>query len=100
MTILALSGGSDNGAFGAGLLNAWTEMGTRPEFTSVTGISTGALSAPFAFLGPDYDDELLLIYGGFPQKRIFRLRGWLSILPKASVADTAPLAELIAQFVD
>ena len=98
--MLALSGGSDNGAFGAGLLNAWTEIGTRPEFNSVTGVSTGALSAPFAFLGPDYDDELLLVYGGFPQNRIFRLRGWLSILPKASVADIAPLAELIAQFVD
>jgi hypothetical protein len=99
-TFLALSGGADNGAFGAGLLNAWTEMGTRPEFTSVTGISTGALSAPFAFLGSDYDDELLMMYGGFPAKRIFRLRGWLSILPQASVADTAPLAEVIAQFVD
>jgi hypothetical protein len=100
VTILALSGGSDNGAFGAGLLNAWTEMGTRPEFTTVTGVSTGALSAPFAFLGPDYDDELLLIYGGFPRKRIFKFRSWLNILPKASVADTAPLAEVIAQFVD
>jgi hypothetical protein len=99
-TFLALSGGSDHGAFGAGLLNAWTEMGTRPEFTLVTGVSTGALSAPFAFLGSDYDDELLMMYGGFPPERIFRLRGWLSILPQASVADTAPLAEVIAQFVD
>jgi hypothetical protein len=100
VTILALSGGSDNGAFGAGLLNAWTEMGTRPEFTAVTGVSTGALSAPFAFLGSDYDDELRRMYGGFSQKHIFRLRDWLSILPKASVADTAPLAEVIAQIVD
>ena len=99
-TMLALSGGADDGAFGAGLLSAWTDMGTRPEFTTVTGISTGALSAPFAFLGSDYDDELRLMFGGFPQKRIFRLRTWLSILPKASVADSAPLAELIAQFVD
>jgi predicted patatin/cPLA2 family phospholipase len=99
-TFLALSGGSDNGAFGAGLLNAWTEMGTRPEFTVVTGVSTGALSAPFVFLGPDYDDELQMMYGGFPQKRIFRLRGWLSILPQASIADTEPLAEVIAQLVD
>ena len=83
-TMLALSGGADDGAFGAGLLSAWTDMGTRPEFTTVTGISTGALSAPFAFLGSDYDDELRLMFGGFPQKRIFRLRTWLSILPKAS----------------
>jgi len=99
-TFLALSGGSDKGAFGAGLLSAWTEMGTRPEFTVVTGVSTGALSAPFAFLGPDYDDELRMMYGGFPKERLFRLRGWLSILPQASVADTAPLAEVIAQFVN
>jgi predicted acylesterase/phospholipase RssA len=98
--MLALSGGADNGAFGAGLLNAWTEMGTRPEFTTVTGVSTGALSAPFAFLGSNYDDELLLMYGGFPRKSIFRLRSWGNILPKASVADTAPLAEVITQFVD
>ncbi|HUS97414.1 MAG TPA: patatin-like phospholipase family protein, partial [Hyphomicrobiaceae bacterium] len=99
-TMLALSGGADNGAFGAGLLNAWTEMGTRPEFTIVTGVSTGALSAPFAFLGPDYDDELKQMYGGFPRERIFKLRSWVNILPNASVADTAPLAEVIERFVD
>ena len=52
---LAVSGGGDNGAFGAGLLNGWSETGTRPEFKMVTGVSTGALIAPFAFLGPDYD---------------------------------------------
>ena len=52
-TYLAVSGGGDNGAFGAGLLNGWTETGTRPEFKMVTGVSTGALIAPFAFLGPE-----------------------------------------------
>ena len=45
---LAISGGGENGAFGAGLLNGWTEQGTRPEFEIVTGISTGALTAPFS----------------------------------------------------
>jgi hypothetical protein len=75
-------------------------MGTRPEFTAVTGVSTGALSAPFAFLGSDYDDDLRHMYGGFPQKSLFRLRSWLSILPQASVADSAPLANVIAQYVD
>jgi hypothetical protein len=98
--MLALSGGADNGAFGAGLLNAWTRLGTRPEFTIVTGVSTGALSAPFAFLGPDYDEELRAVYGGFPRDRIFRLRNLFSILPSASVADTQPLADLIAHFAD
>src|SRR5678815_1267767 len=59
---LAISGGGANGAFGAGLLVGWTAAGTRPEFTMVTGISTGALTAPFAFLGPDYDDALRAAY--------------------------------------
>ena len=59
---LAISGGGANGAFGAGLLGGWTAAGTRPEFTMVTGISTGALTAPFAFLGPDYDDEMKEVY--------------------------------------
>jgi hypothetical protein len=53
--LLAISGGSDNGAFGAGLLVGWTKSGTRPSFKLVTGISTGALIAPFAFLGSAYD---------------------------------------------
>jgi len=59
---LAISGGGANGAFGAGILVGWTASGTRPEFTMVTGISTGALTAPFAFLGSDYDDELKEVY--------------------------------------
>ncbi len=53
LSYLALSGGGADGAFGAGFLNGWTQSGTRPEFEMVTGISTGALIAPFAFLGPD-----------------------------------------------
>src|SRR5262249_60334845 len=52
---LAISGGGDNGAFGAGLLDGWTKTGNRPVFKLVTGVSTGALIAPFAFLGPPYD---------------------------------------------
>jgi hypothetical protein len=56
--VLALSGGGSDGAYGAGLLNGWSERGDRPEFMLVTGISVGALLAPFAFLGEDYDDEV------------------------------------------
>jgi hypothetical protein len=52
LNILAISGGGSDGAFGAGLLNGWSDAGTRPEFGLVTGISTGSLIAPFAFLGP------------------------------------------------
>ncbi|MFZ1962229.1 MAG: patatin-like phospholipase family protein [Roseiarcus sp.] len=59
---LALSGGGGSGAFGAGVLNGWSVSGTRPEFTIVSGVSTGALIAPFAFLGPDYDDRLRQVY--------------------------------------
>lgn len=61
-TYLALSGGGGDGAYGAGVLNGWTESGGRPEFSLVSGVSTGALIAPFAFLGPGYDPYLTEIY--------------------------------------
>ncbi|MDF2233156.1 patatin-like phospholipase family protein [Albimonas sp. CAU 1670] len=97
---LAISGGADDGAFGAGLMAAWTERGDRPEFPVVTGVSTGALSAPFVFLGPNWDDELQQIYGGFPSERTFAPRFLLNILRQASAAESAPLAALIAEYVD
>ncbi|WP_171173780.1 patatin-like phospholipase family protein [Ruegeria sp. HKCCD8929] len=56
--VLVLSGGGPDGAFGAGVLTGWTDAGTRPEFDVVTGVSIGAIIAPYAFLGPEYDDEL------------------------------------------
>jgi hypothetical protein len=59
---LALSGGGGGGAYGAGVLNGWSESGSRPEFTVVSGVSTGALIAPFAFLGPAYDARLKKVY--------------------------------------
>jgi hypothetical protein len=96
---LALSGGADNGAFGAGLLKAWSDLGTRPEFTVVTGVSTGALTAPFAFLGPDYDDQLAELFaGGNPPSMYFKIRSIFSILSKVSAADSAPLFELIKKY--
>jgi hypothetical protein len=55
---LAISGGGSDGAYGAGVLTGWSEAGTRPEFAVVTGVSIGALIAPFAFLGPRYDEDL------------------------------------------
>ncbi|GJE60762.1 hypothetical protein MPOCJGCO_2878 [Methylobacterium trifolii] len=61
-TYLALSGGGDDGAYGAGVLNGWSAAGTRPEFSLVSGVSTGALIAPFAFLGAAYDPVLTEIY--------------------------------------
>lgn len=59
---LALSGGGAGGAFGVGVLKAWSDKGDRPEFDLVTGVSTGALMAPYAFLGPDYDGPLVKLY--------------------------------------
>lgn len=59
---LAISGGGANGAFAAGVLTGWTKRGDRPAFEVVTGVSTGALAAPFAFLGPRYDAELKEVY--------------------------------------
>ncbi len=61
-TYLALSGGGGDGAYGAGVLNGWTESGTRPDFSLVSGVSTGALIAPFAFLGSAYDSYLTEFY--------------------------------------
>jgi hypothetical protein len=96
---LAISGGGANGAFGAGLFAGWTESGTRPEFTMVTGISTGALTAPFAFLGADYDNELKKLYTTTSTKDILKKRGILSAIFGDSMADTTPLKTLIAKSV-
>jgi hypothetical protein len=97
---LAISGGGDNGAFGSGLLNGWTAAGTRPQFKMVTGVSTGALIAPLAFLGPDYDGLLREVYTTMSADRIYRFRGLTAALFDDAMADTSPLAELIGRFVD
>jgi predicted acylesterase/phospholipase RssA len=97
---LAISGGGANGAFGAGLLLGWTKTGTRPEFTMVTGVSTGALTAPFAFLGPDYDDELKTVYTTTSTKDIVEKRNMISALLSDSMADTKPLQALIAKYIN
>ena len=97
---LAVSGGGDNGAFGAGLMNGWTTTGTRPSFKMVTGVSTGALIAPFAFLGPDHDAELREVYTTLTPDRIFRRRSLAAALFNDAMADTAPLAEVIAKYAN
>ena len=71
VNFLALSGGGGDGAFGAGILCGWTTAGTRPRFKLVTGISTGALIAPFAFLGPEYDARLKEAYTTISDKDIY-----------------------------
>jgi hypothetical protein len=94
---LAISGGGDNGAFGAGLLVGWTAAGTRPEFTVVTGISTGALMAPFAFLGPAYDNQLREVYTKYSTKDLIRRLNILTILTGHAVVSTKPFKKLLAK---
>jgi predicted acylesterase/phospholipase RssA len=101
---LALSGGGGDGAFGAGILCGWTEAGNRPQFKLVTGISTGALIAPFAFLGPEYDAKLKKAYTTISDKDIYKVPGKLTLLLNLgrieSVANTEPLAELLTHLID
>jgi predicted patatin/cPLA2 family phospholipase len=99
-SFLALSGGGDDGAFGAGVLCGWTAHGDRPEFKLVTGISTGALIAPFAFLGSGYDDTLRYLYTGITGKDIFYMKSLLTVLWRESVADTKPLAKMLDKYID
>ena len=96
---LAISGGGANGAFGAGLFAGWTANGTRPEFTMVTGISTGALTAPFVFLGTDYDPVLKKLYTTITTEDIVVKRSVLAAAFGDSMADTAPLKNLIAEYI-
>ncbi|MCZ8313606.1 patatin-like phospholipase family protein [Phreatobacter sp.] len=97
--MLAISGGGENGAFGAGLLYGWTERGTRPSFRLVTGVSTGALTAPFAFLGSRYDEQLKAVYTTIQRDNIAQILPILTIIGSDSVADSRPLATLIATYV-
>jgi hypothetical protein len=94
--VLAISGGGANGAYGAGLLKGWTKSGTRPEFKIITGVSTGALIAAFAFLGPDYDAELEKFYTTMSTKDVMTPKGPLSILFGDSLASNKPLSRIIA----
>jgi hypothetical protein len=96
---LAISGGSDAGAFAAGLLAGWTARGDRPEFRVVTGISAGALIAPFAFLGPRYDETLSSAFTTVRPADIFRRRSVFVGLASDGMADSEPLARLVAKYV-
>lgn len=97
-SFLAISGGGENGAFGAGLLAGWSKRGTRPKFDVVTGISTGALSAPFAFLGSAYDERMRAVYTSIDADDIFQKHSpLLATLTHEALTDTTPLRELILE---
>jgi Patatin-like phospholipase len=91
---LVLSGGGENGAFSAGILKGWTAAGTRPDFAVVTGVSTGALIAPFAFVGPSYDGFLEQAYTGITAADIFEFGA-----KPDSLVDSWPLKLLIERHV-
>jgi hypothetical protein len=97
---LALSGGGADGAFGAGLLVGWTAKGDRPEFHLVTGISTGALIAPFAFLGSDYDAKLKEVYTASSTEDIIKKLPFFKIRSAAAVFSPEPLRKMLAKYVD
>lgn len=97
---LTLSGGGHNGAFGAGYLLGWTANGTRPTFDVVTGISVGAMIAPMAFLGPQYDSRLQAV---FAQLAVDRDRGpgFLgAIFGAPAIESNVPLKRAIAMLID
>lgn len=98
--LLAVSGGGDNGAFGAGLLVGWTKQGDRPEFDIVTGISTGALIAPFAFLGSKYDDPLKAVYTKVSTKDILKMRTFWAAIFNDAMADNKPLWRLVDRYMN
>lgn len=98
--VLALSSGGLYGAYTAGVLDGWTRAGTRPEFDVVTGSSTGALIAPFAFLGPAYDARAMSLYTGVRAGDIYRLRAWFTLPFRDALATSAPLRHLIEEQID
>jgi predicted acylesterase/phospholipase RssA len=97
VNILALSGGGADGAFGAGALVGLTRSTSRPQFSVVTGVSTGALIAPYAFLGSDWDDELLEVYTSGRAEHLLKSRG-LGALFGSSVYSGTPLKELVDRY--
>ena len=96
---LAISGGGANGAYGAGLLVGWSALGTRPEFSMVTGISTGALTAPFAFLGERYDEQLQEVYTTLDTSSILELGNVFNVFRSDAITDVTPLKNTIEKYV-
>ncbi len=97
---LAISGGGDDGAFGAGLLCGWSDSGAMPSFKLVTGVSTGAMIAPFAFLGRSYSDRLHTMYTTIKPADISEERGLFGAIFGEALADTTPLFQLISRYAD
>ncbi|MGH8262748.1 MAG: patatin-like phospholipase family protein [Steroidobacteraceae bacterium] len=97
LNVLALSGGGAGGSFGAGALVGLSHAGKRPQFAVVTGVSTGALLAPFAFLGPSWDEALTEAFGGTSTEHLLRSRS-IGILFGPGIYQGKPLQEVVARF--
>ncbi|MFW2571508.1 patatin-like phospholipase family protein [Legionella sp. 29fVS95] len=100
-SLLIISGGGDYGAFGAGILNGWTKSGKRPSFTTVTGISTGALIAPLAFAGPKYDQPLKEVYTTITSKEVITDKPilWTLATGGESLKGDKPLQNLLDRYI-
>ncbi|WP_431280798.1 patatin-like phospholipase family protein [Humitalea sp. 24SJ18S-53] len=99
LNLLAVSGGGEDGAFGAGVLAGWSEAGTRPVFDLVTGVSTGALTAPFAFLGSEYDSALREVYTNTTAADVLRARWLPTAIFADGLADNTPLYNTITRYI-
>jgi predicted acylesterase/phospholipase RssA len=95
---LVLSGGGATGAFGAGVLIGLTRGGNRPQYELVTGVSTGALIAPFAFLGPEWDAQLEEAYVGGKSAHLLD-SGGLGSLFRVGVFEGDALRDLVSTYV-
>jgi Patatin-like phospholipase len=96
--LLAISGGGANGAYGAGLLYAWSKSGHEPDFRLITGVSTGALAAPLAFVGPAWDEKLRTAYANPKVQRLLRSRGLYGLLTPGFYSR-GPLEDLVKGYV-
>ena len=98
VTILALSGGGADGAFGAGALVGLTQAGVRPQFSVVTGVSAGAFLAAYAFLGPEWDQQLIDSYTSGRAEHLLQPRG-LGMIFDSSVYRGRPLEQLVDHYL-
>ena len=96
---LALSGGGADGAYGAGILNGWSASQQRPEFTVVSGASTGALMAPFAFLGPAYDETIKEIYTAGYAEQFVKSANVTNVIFNAGLISAGSANSIISQFI-
>jgi len=100
ISFLTVSGGGSDGAFGAGLLVGWSDSGKRPKFELVTGVSTGALIAPFAYLGKRHDPALKEMYTTYSTSAFIKKKPVRGLLGGSALTSSKPLASLIAKYVD